>query len=106
MKGTPMSLWLSAASRTAGWWQGHFANAWRQQSSKAIRAALSAPAAPSSAARTRRQAQEARLPLSVRPAAGPHGRPHRSDRHAARAHHTSGIRGVPEPPGGLASGTR
>lgn len=41
MKGTPMSLWLSAANRTIGWWQGHFANAWRQQSGKAMRAAMS-----------------------------------------------------------------
>lgn len=41
MKGTPMSLWLSAANRTIGWWQGHFTNAWRQQSGKAMRAAMS-----------------------------------------------------------------
>lgn len=58
MKGTPMSLWLSAASRTAGWWQGHFANAWRQQSSKAIRATLSAPAKPSRTTRTRRHTKK------------------------------------------------
>ena len=54
MKGTPMSLWLSAANRTIGWWQGHFANAWRQQSSKAMRAALS-PAPKPSAPRTKRR---------------------------------------------------
>ncbi|SUE43121.1 Uncharacterised protein [Roseomonas gilardii subsp. rosea] len=61
MKGTPMSLWLSAANRTAGWWQGHFTNAWRQQSAKAMRAAMSSavappiPASPAKPSRTTRR---------------------------------------------------
>ncbi len=31
MKGTPASLWLSAANQAAGWWMGHAANAVRAQ---------------------------------------------------------------------------
>jgi hypothetical protein len=30
MKGTPRSLWLSAANRVTGWWMGHAANIVRQ----------------------------------------------------------------------------
>jgi hypothetical protein len=56
MKGTPMSLWLSAANRTIGWWQGHLTNAWRQQSGKAMRAAMSPGlASPAKPTRTRRR---------------------------------------------------
>ena len=33
MKGTPRSLFLSAANRAAGWWMGHAANAVRQAQS-------------------------------------------------------------------------
>ncbi len=36
MKGTPRSLWLSAANRAAGWWMGHAANAIRRQQRAAI----------------------------------------------------------------------
>ncbi|WP_145142865.1 hypothetical protein [Roseomonas gilardii] len=59
MKGTPISLWLSAANRTAGWWQGHFANAWRQQSGKAMRAALSSATKPSTPRPKRRRTKKA-----------------------------------------------
>ncbi len=39
MKGTPRSLWLSAANRVAGWWMGHAANALRQAQRAAVKAA-------------------------------------------------------------------
>lgn len=36
MKGTPRSMWLSAANRTTGWWMGHAANAIRRQQRAAL----------------------------------------------------------------------
>lgn len=36
MKGTPQSLWLSAANRVAGFWMGHAANAIRRQQRAAL----------------------------------------------------------------------
>jgi hypothetical protein len=39
MKGSPRSLWLSTASRVAGWWMGYATNAWRQAQRAAARAA-------------------------------------------------------------------
>ena len=36
MKGTPQSIWLSAANRAAGWWMGHAANAVRRQQRAAL----------------------------------------------------------------------
>ncbi|KMO15928.1 hypothetical protein [Methylobacterium platani] len=38
MKGTPTSLWLSAANRAAGFWMGHAANAVRRQQRAALTA--------------------------------------------------------------------
>ena len=43
MKGTPASLWMSAASRAAGWWMGHAANAVRLAQARAVKKALAAP---------------------------------------------------------------
>jgi hypothetical protein len=45
MKGTPRSLFLSAASRATGWWLGHAANAVRRGQSAWIAAATKASAA-------------------------------------------------------------
>ena len=42
MKGTPRSLFLSAASRAAGWWMGHAANAVRRGQAAAVAAAARA----------------------------------------------------------------
>jgi hypothetical protein len=53
MKGTPRSLWLSAANRVTGWWMGHAANAIRQAQSAAIKQALK-PAKPPRAAKRRK----------------------------------------------------
>jgi hypothetical protein len=39
MKGTPRSLFLSAANRAAGWWMGHAANAVRRGQSAWVAAA-------------------------------------------------------------------
>ncbi|AWN51319.1 hypothetical protein DK412_06075 [Methylobacterium sp. 17Sr1-1] len=36
MKGSPYSLWLSAANRAAGFWMGHAANAVRRQQRAAL----------------------------------------------------------------------
>ena len=36
MKGSPASLWLSAANRAAGFWMGHAANAVRRQQRAAL----------------------------------------------------------------------
>ncbi|MFH6783191.1 MULTISPECIES: hypothetical protein [Methylobacterium] len=36
MKGSPYSLWLSAANRAAGFWMGHAANAVRRQQRAAV----------------------------------------------------------------------
>ncbi|WP_270934720.1 hypothetical protein [Falsiroseomonas oryzae] len=44
MKGTPRSLFLSAANRAAGVWMGHAANAVRQAQSAWISAATKAAA--------------------------------------------------------------
>jgi hypothetical protein len=38
MKGSPRSLFLSAANRAAGWWMGHVANAMRRQAQAAAKA--------------------------------------------------------------------
>jgi hypothetical protein len=54
MKGSPRSLWLSAANRVTGWWMGHAANAIRQAQSAAIKQALK-PAKPSRAGKRRRK---------------------------------------------------
>ncbi|GGC68225.1 hypothetical protein GCM10011504_52720 [Siccirubricoccus deserti] len=45
MKGTPRSLWLSAASRVTGWWMGHAANAVRQAQRAMAKQALKPPKA-------------------------------------------------------------
>jgi hypothetical protein len=37
MKGSPMSLWLSMANRTAGFWMGHAQNEMRRQGQLASR---------------------------------------------------------------------
>jgi hypothetical protein len=37
MKGSPMSLWLSMANRTAGFWMGHAQNEMRRQGQIASR---------------------------------------------------------------------
>jgi hypothetical protein len=36
MKGSPTSLWLSAANRAGGFWMGHAANAVRRQQRAAL----------------------------------------------------------------------
>jgi hypothetical protein len=46
MKGTPRSLWLSAANRVTGWWMGHAANAIHQAQRAAMKQALKPPKAP------------------------------------------------------------
>ncbi|NGM22401.1 hypothetical protein G3576_20460 [Roseomonas stagni] len=45
MKGTPRSMMMSAASRAAGWWMGHAANAMRR-GQKAWIAAVARAAVP------------------------------------------------------------
>lgn len=42
MKGTPRSLFLSAANRAAGWWMGHAANAMRRGQAAWLAAATKA----------------------------------------------------------------
>jgi hypothetical protein len=42
MKGTPRSLFLSAANRAAGWWIGHAANAMRRGQAAWLAAATKA----------------------------------------------------------------
>jgi hypothetical protein len=42
MKGTPRSLFLSAANRTTGWWLGHAANAMRRGQAAWLAAATKA----------------------------------------------------------------
>lgn len=44
MKGTPRSLFLSAANRAAGWWMGHAANAVRRGQAAWVAAATKAGA--------------------------------------------------------------
>jgi hypothetical protein len=55
MKGSPYSLWLSAANRAAGFWMGHAANAVRRQQRAAL-TELGKPAKPKRRRRTKRRA--------------------------------------------------
>ena len=54
MKGTPRSLFLSAANRAAGWWMGNAANAMRRGQAAAVKA-IAKPVVPKR--RTRHRAK-------------------------------------------------
>jgi hypothetical protein len=54
MKGSPYTLWLSAANRAAGFWMGHAANAVRRQQRAAL-TELGKAAAPKPKTKCRRR---------------------------------------------------
>jgi hypothetical protein len=58
MKGTPYSLWLSAANRAAGFWMGHAANAVRRQQRAAL-TEMTKAATPKAKGRRRRKRRAA-----------------------------------------------